>query len=79
MGYILPKASDVNFVYSLMQNINWGKFQNGSTIPHVYYKDYGEEKFYVPKLKEQKEIGKLFYDLDKLITLHQRQPFSPND
>ena len=75
MGYIKPVNSDVNFVYALMKNIKWDKYQNGSTIPHVYYRDYGNEKFHIPKLSEQAKIGSFFANFDHLITLHQRKPW----
>ncbi|GEN48810.1 type I R M system specificity subunit [Ligilactobacillus pobuzihii E100301 = KCTC 13174] len=34
---------------------------------------------YVPIYKEQFKIGQIMEKLDHLITLHQRQPFSPNN
>lgn len=73
MGYIVIFNSDINFVYALMKNIQWDKYQNGSTIPHVYYRDYGNKKFFIPNLAEQKKIGTFFQHLDQTITLHQRK------
>ena len=63
----------INFIYALMKNINWSKYQNGSTIPHVYYRDYGNEYFSIPRYEEQQQIGLFFKKLDDTIGLHQRK------
>jgi type I restriction enzyme S subunit len=73
MGYIKPYNSNVNFLFALIQNINWIKYINGSTIPHVYYRDYGEENFGIPTIAEQAAIGDFFQKLDHLITLEQKK------
>ena len=73
MGYIKSTNSDLYFVYFLMKNIRWDNYQNGSTIPHIYYKDYGNEKFFIPKIEEQQKIGEFFSQLDNLLTLYQRK------
>ena len=73
MGYIKSINSDIYFVYSLIKNVKWNKYKNGSTIPHVYYKDYGNEKFFIPNKDEQAKIGKFFKEIDQLITLNQNK------
>ena len=71
MGGILAKNSDISFVYALFQNFDFTLFINGATIPHVYYSDYSKQEIKVPKMNEQKVIGKVFDNLDTLITLHR--------
>ena len=73
MGGILPKSSDVNWLYALMQKFDFSLYINGATIPHVYYSDYSKEEINVPSLREQTKIGSLFENIDSLITLHQRE------
>ena len=73
MGYIKSINSDIYFVYSLIKNVKWNKYKNGSTIPHVYYKDYGNEKFFIPNKDEQAKIGKFFKEIDRFITLNQNK------
>ena len=64
--YLLPKKNfDIHFLYYLLQTLNLLKYINGSSIPHIYFKDYCIEKVYVPRLSEQQQIGKLFFNLDK--------------
>ena len=64
--YLLPKKNfDIHFLYYLLQTLNLLKYVNGSSIPHIYFKDYCIEKVNVPSLPEQQQIGKLFADTDK--------------
>lgn len=78
--YILPKENvDLNFIYYLLQTINLDKYKTGSTIPHIYFKDYSIEKVNIPELNEQKKIGLLFRNIDiKLETLERKYAFYQN-
>lgn len=71
MGALKAKEVDLNFVFSLLTRFNLGDTFSGSTIPHIYFKDYGENKYYVPNQEEQMAIGSFFESLDTLITLQQ--------
>ena len=73
MGGLQAKKSDLNFVFALLTRHDIGKSFSGSTIPHIYFKDYGNNKYLVPKLTEQEVLGRFFSNLDNLITLHQRK------
>lgn len=73
MGAILSNNSDINFLYCCLENTDFSKHINGATIPHVYYRDYGNDKYFVPSIVEQKKIGTFFKNLDNLITLHRRK------
>lgn len=64
--YLLPKKGfDIHFLYYQLQTLNLLKYVNGSSIPHIYFKDYGIEKVNVPSLSEQQQIGRLFVNTDK--------------
>ena len=73
MGGILSKESNIDFVYCCLLNTDFTKEINGATIPHIYYSNYVNNEYYVPKYLEQEKIGELFTNLDNLITLHQRK------
>ena len=73
MGGILSKESNIDFVYCCLLNTDFTKEINGATIPHIYYSNYGNNEYYVPKYLEQEKIGELFTNIDNLITLHQRK------
>ena len=71
MGAIIPNKCEYNFLFSILEKADLGNLFSGSTIPHIYFKDYGENIYSIPKYEEQQKIGELFNDLDSLITLHQ--------
>lgn len=79
--YILPKENlDIPFIFYLLQTINLDKYKTGSTIPHIYFKDYSIEKVKIPELNEQKKIGQLLKNIDVKIEildnkLHRYQDF----
>ena len=76
MGAIKPENCNYNFLYTLLEKADLGYSFSGSTIPHIYFKDYGENYHFVTRLKEQEQIGNFFDNLDSLITLHQRKFYS---
>jgi type I restriction enzyme S subunit len=56
------------FLYSLLQKIEFRKYIVGSTIPHIYFKDYKIEKVNIPKdIKEQKAIADILVMADREI------------
>ena len=73
MGALVPSSSDYGFVYALLSRFDLSGSHTGSTIPHIYFKDYGKQEYLVPKLEEQAKIGSLFTGLDDLLSLHQRK------
>lgn len=68
LDILKPKGdNDINFLYSLLSNIRFDKYITGSTIPHIYFKDYSKEKMLVPILPEQQKIAKFLSSIDKNI------------
>lgn len=58
MQYILPKSNiDVRYLYFAMQFMNLAKYYSGSTIPHIYFKNYKHEPINLPPLEKQREIA----------------------
>lgn len=63
---LIPNENvDINFLYFYLKTINFRKYVVGSTIPHIYFKDYSNEKIKVPSLKNQQDIGSYFNLLEK--------------
>jgi type I restriction enzyme, S subunit len=57
MQYLIPKEGiDIDFVEYFLNSIDFEKHRNGSTIPHIYFKDYKNEPFPALPLPEQKRI-----------------------
>ena len=60
MQYLIPKDGyNIDFVEYFLNSISFDDFKTGSTIPHIYFKDYKCVK--IPKLSEaeQKEIVRI--------------------
>ncbi len=65
--------SCLKFVYYLISLINFKKFIIGSTISHIYFKDYGNESILVPSLSEQQKIANFLSAIDQRIeTVEQK-------
>jgi type I restriction enzyme, S subunit len=45
------------YLYCLLSNIDFVKYVTGSTIPHIYFKDYSSEICGLPCLEEQTKIA----------------------
>lgn len=68
MEILKPKINlNTYFLYCLLYNINFTKYITGSTIPHIYFKDYKNEKCSIPSLPEQTAIANFLLSLDKKI------------
>jgi len=61
------QGNDINFLYWLIQTINFRKYVVGSTIPHIYYRDYQAEKLRIPSLSEQAKIASFLSSIDNKI------------
>ena len=74
MHYLLPKEGyDVRFLAFLLETIDLTKVSSGSTIPHIYYKDYKGINILVPSLDEQKKIGSFFCRIDGEISILKQE------
>ena len=68
LDMIKPKKGlNTYFLYCLLENINFVKYVTGSTIPHIYFKDYKKELIAVPTLPEQTKIAQFLSALDRKI------------
>ena len=61
------QGNDINFLYWLIQTINFRKYVVGSTIPHIYYRDYQAENLRIPSLSEQTKIANFLSLIDTKI------------
>lgn len=74
MDIIKPKENNnLYFIYTLLQRINFKRYITGSTIPHIYFKDYSLEKIQLPSLDEQQKIANFLSGIDKKIDLVNTQ------
>lgn len=74
MQYILPKKkNNVNFLAYLFETIDFSLYVNGSSIPHIYFRDYCSKEVHIPQKEEQEIIGRYFTNLDRQITLQSQR------
>lgn len=74
MGAIINKDNvDISYIYAYLQQFNFTEYITGATVPHVYYRDYGESFDYHPNYKEQVKIGQFFESLDKQISVEEEK------
>lgn len=66
------KGISIIFLYYLLEQVDFNKYSNGSTIPHLYYKDYSCEKVRIPDIKEQTAIAEVLSAADREINLLQQ-------
>jgi type I restriction enzyme S subunit len=68
LDIIKPKVKVVlYFLYLVLNNVRFEKYMVGSTIPHIYYKDYSNEKITIPCIEEQQKIASYLSGIDTKI------------
>jgi type I restriction enzyme S subunit len=68
MEIIRPNEGiDTYYLYCLLSNIDFVKYVTGSTIPHIYFKDYSAEICGIPCLEEQTKIANFLSAIDDKI------------
>jgi type I restriction enzyme S subunit len=65
--------SDLNFIYFFLSKMSFLKYVIGSSIPHIYFKDYSKIKLKVPSFEEQQKISSFLLSLDHQIELLNSQ------
>lgn len=73
LDILKPIESNLEFLYCLLQQINFSKYVTGSTIPHIYYSDYKAEKVLMPSMKEQTKIANFLSAIDDKINRTENQ------
>lgn len=63
---------DNTFLKAFYAIVKWSGIE-GSTIKRLYNDNILNTEIKLPSVNEQQMIGKFFYKLDNLITLHQRE------
>ncbi len=75
MDYIETKNNvDKKYLYYLLKTIKFDKYIIGSTIPHIYYKDWSKHEIsFLIDINKQKMIGEFLSNIDKKIELINTQ------
>ena len=59
--------NNIKFLYYFLSNFDFLKYVAGSTIPHIYFRDYGQARLRVPHPEEQQKIADTLTALDAKI------------
>lgn len=80
MDIIKPNENvDIGFLFSVILNIDFKKYGIGSTIPHIYFKDYCKEKISIPSKPEQQKISNFISSIGNSILKTESQVFKIKD
>ena len=72
--YAIPKSDiDLEFVHCSFLNVDWKSKDESTGLPSLSKEAINETIALVPSFNEQSRLGEFFYNLDSLITLHQRK------
>ena len=55
------------YLYYAVKNMKLAKYYTGATIPHIYYKDYKIESFWLRGIPEQQQIVTILEKVEKVI------------
>lgn len=70
MGAIIPKKCDPYYLYYSLETIDFRKYIIGSTIPHIYFKDYSHINIPFVEDTQQKKISFVFSKMDDQININ---------
>ncbi|WP_369085691.1 restriction endonuclease subunit S [Metamycoplasma spumans] len=69
MGAIISKKLDIYFILNSLYILDLSQQLNGTTIPHIYFKDYKNKRIKISNEYEITKVGSFFKNLDDLIAL----------
>ena len=70
MQAIIPNETiDINYLYNVLVSKKLSKYYTGATIPHIYFKDYKNEKINIYSIEEQKNISIKLTSVNNLIRI----------
>lgn len=74
MQYLLPKEDMLpEYLYYAVRHMHLEKYFSGATIPHIYFRDYKNEKFNIESLERQSEIVSVLRKTEAVISARQKQ------
>ena len=63
---------ELYYLQHLLKAMNLSSYYTGATIPHIYFKDYGNASVSLPSLSEQKAIAAVFRKHGQLVEQYER-------
>lgn len=74
LQYLIPKE-DINakYLYYAVKSRHLEKYFTGTTIPHIYFKDYQDERIVWHRKTEQKYIVSVLENIEKIIDIREQE------
>ena len=70
LQYLIPKdIIRADYLYYIVSYMDLSRYYTGATIPHIYFKDYKNERLILPSLDEQYEIARILTEVDEAIKI----------
>lgn len=70
MQALLPnEGTSLSYLLHLVRSLNLGRSYSGSTIPHIYFKDYGKREVTALPSTQQALIAERFDSIERLIAI----------
>ena len=66
------EACDARYLYFAMSSIDFEKYKVGSGIPHIYFKDYSNERIYYPEKALRKKITKTLDFYETMVEIERK-------
>ena len=66
------EACDARYLYFAMSSIDFEKYKVGSGIPHIYLKDYSNERIYYPDKALRKKITKTLDFYETMVEIERK-------
>ena len=74
MQYLLPKNNVLpEYLYYVVSYMHLEKYFTGATIPHIYFKDYKNEKFNLDSVDTQKQVVDILGKCEAVIKSRKKE------
>ena len=74
LQYLLPKENVLpEYLYYVTKHMHLEKYYTGATIPHIYFKDYKNEKFNLDTIENQQRIVDILKKTENIIESRQQE------
>lgn len=74
MQYLLPKDNVLpEYLCYVVRHMHLEKYFTGATIPHIYFRDYKNEKFNLDSLDKQAEIIEILGKAESIILKRRKE------
>ena len=80
LQYLIPKENVLpDYLFYVVQHMKLAKYFSGSTIPHIYFRDYKNEEFNLEPLHRQREIVSTLNKIQRVLNSRHAQLTALNE